>query len=453
MDQPHDQPDPAPDQAAGAMRPPPAADPGSAAAPPRRPRPRRPTELPLYYLLVALYFFTFGMHIVLYPSLVTFTLGAGPEFVGIAQVTMSAPMFVFLMFGGTLAGRARAGPTLALLQAAFAIVMALLAWAVWRGALTYPLLITYGALIGTGAAFMLPVRDSALNGVVERDAACGRATSLGRAAATTAAVQIGAQIIGIVVARTAGAHPAPYLLIQAGVMSLGALLSFALKAPKPESFGPRTLLSAFTDIREGLVYAFKSPIMGPMIWSAAYIGVFVIGSFQVLFPLIVREAYGGDAAAQAARLSELFACFWGASFVSAAILSRLPPLEYPGAALTLSHLALAATLYSLSLEQPFWSCALFVLLGGLAGGVAISASRSLTQSAAEPRYLGRVLAAYSMGFMGGAPIGSAMVGVAAGEFGARHAALVPALGLALAVLALIFFSPIWKLRPSEHGLY
>jgi hypothetical protein len=80
--------------------------------------------------------------------------------------------------------------------------------------------------------------------------------------------------------------------------------------------------------------------------------------------------------------------------------------------------------------------------------VAISASRSLTQSAAAPRYLGRVLAAYSMGFMGGAPIGSAIVGVAAAHLGPRHAALVPAVGLALAVLALILFTPIWRLKGS-----
>jgi MFS family permease len=406
-------------------------------------------ELLLYYCLVGLYFFAFGMQIVLYPSLVTFTLAEPPENVGAAQVALSAPMFCFLMFGGALAGRARAGPTLAMLQFVVAAPMLLLAWIVAAGKLTYPILLIYGVIVGTVAAFMLPVRDAALNGVVDRDAARGRSTSLARAAATTAAVQIGAQIVGILVARMAGAKPAPFLLIQAVALFAGAALSFGLSAPKPERFGPRSLFAPLIDIRDGFVYAFRSPIMGPMIGSAAYIGVFVIGSFQVLFPLIVREAYGGTAAQQAARLGELFACFWGASFVSAAALSRLPPLKFPGRALALSHLAGAATLLSLAFPQPFWMCALFVLFWGLAGGVAISASRSLTQSAAEPRFLGRVLAAYSMGFMGGAPIGSAIVGFAAAELGPRHAALVPALGLALAVLALIFLTPIWRLKSAS----
>jgi hypothetical protein len=38
---------------------------------------------------------------------------------------------------------------------------------------------------------------------------------------------------------------------------------------------------------------------------------------------------------------------------------------------------------------------------GLASGVAISMSRTITQSAASPTFLGRVLAIYSLGFFGG----------------------------------------------------
>ncbi|MGE0830135.1 MAG: MFS transporter [Hyphomonadaceae bacterium] len=409
-------------------------------------------ELRLYYALVALYFATFGIQIVLFPSLAAFTLSADPEFVGVAQMAISAPMFVFLLFGGTLAGRIRAGPGLAVMQVLLAMPMLALAWVVATDRLSYPLLIAYGVVVGTIAAFMLPVRDAALNGVVERDRGRGRTTSLARAAATTAAVQIGAQIIGILIGRAAGAKPATVLLIQAALLLIGAVLAFGLRAPKPEYDRARRFLSAFTDIKEGLVYAFKSPIMGPMIGSAAYVGVFVVGSFQVLFPLIVRDAYGGDAPAQAQRLSFLFACFWGACFVSAAILSRLPPLRFPGRALVLSHLVGAGTLLSFAIHKPFWLFGVFVMLWGLAAGISISASRTLTQAAAEPRYLGRVLAAYSMGFMGGAPIGSAIVGLAAAEWGPRMAALVPGFGLALAITALVFLSPIWRLKPEERGV-
>ncbi len=189
--------------------------------------------------------------------------------------------------------------------------------------------------------------------------------------------------------------------------------------------------------------------MSPMLISAAYVGVFVIGSFQVLFPLIIRDAYGGDAPMQAGRLGALFASFWGASFVSAVLLSRVKPLRRPGRALIISHLIGAVALATFAIHKPFMAFAAIVVLWGFAAGVAISTSRTIVQGAAGTRYLGRVLAVYSMGFMGGAPLGSAMVGFAASQMGPRMAALIPAAGLAFAALVLAMVTPLWRFAPEQ----
>ena len=397
-------------------------------------------ELPLYYTLVALYFFAFGMQFVLFPSLVAFSLEATAAGVGLAQSALSAPMFCLLLFGGLLAERAKAGPTLATLQACFAAASIVLGLAIAAGVLTYALLIAYAIFVGACAAFMMPVRDAALNGVVIRETEQGRHTPIATAAATTTAVQIGAQIAGILVAGLVGASLPALLGVQAVALSAGAAVALFLKAPKPTGH-EHTIGGALRDIGAGLAYSFRNPIMSPMLISAAYVGVFVIGSFQVLFPLIIREAYGGDAQS---RLGALFATFWGASFVSAVILSRVKPLMRPGRALIVSHLISAGALFTFSVHKPFLWFVGIVVLWGLAAGVAISMSRTIVQGAANQQYLGRVLAVYSMGFMGGAPIGSALVGFAASEFGPRAAALIPAGGLALASLALAVLTPLWR---------
>jgi MFS family permease len=397
-------------------------------------------ELPLYYVLVALYFFAFGMQFVLFPSLVAFSLEATATGVGLAQSALSAPMFCLLLFGGLLAERARAGPTLALLQVCFAFAAIALSTIVAAGALTYSILVVYAILVGACAAFMMPVRDAALNGVVIRETELGRATPIATAAATTTAVQIGAQIAGILVAGLAGASLPALLGLQALTLSVGAAIALFLKAPKPTGH-EHTIAGALRDIGDGLAYSFRNPVMSPMLISAAYVGVFVIGSFQVLFPLIIRDAYGGDAQS---RLGALFATFWSASFVSAVVLSRLKPLLRPGRALIASHLISAAALFSFAFHKPFMWFVGIVVIWGLAAGVAISTSRTITQGAAGQQYLGRVLAVYSMGFMGGAPIGSAMVGFAAGELGPRIASLLPAVGLGAAAIALAVFTPLWR---------
>lgn len=360
-------------------------------APTKPTRARQMPELALYYVMVGCYFFAFGMQFVLFPALVAFLLGATPQGVGLAQSALSAPMFCFLLFGGVLAERAKAGPTLAQLHLAFAIATMALYLVVASGALTYSILIGYAVVVGSCAAFMMPVRDAALNGVVARESENGRHTPLATAAAATTAVQIGAQIAGILVAREAGAAPAAYLGLQAVALGLGGAVALFLRAPKPTGH-EGSIASAFRDMRAGLRYAFGNPIMSPMLISAAYMGVFVIGALQVLFPLIVRDAYGGDASMQADRLGVLLAAFWSASFVSALILSRAKPLRRPGRALLLSHLASAGALATFAIDKPFaWFIAV-VVLWGLAAGVAISMSRTIVQSSAGQGYLGRVLA-------------------------------------------------------------
>jgi MFS family permease len=400
-------------------------------------------ELYVYYGLIALYFFAFGLQFVLFPALVTFVLKEPPARVGLAQMALSAPMFLLLLVGGLLAERQRAGRALAWLQGGIALASVLLAVTIYLGALSYPLLMVYAVFVGSCAALMGPSRDSALNGVVERVAQAGRSPSIASAAALTTSVQIGAQIAGIVAAREAGDDPASLLLLQGAVLVAAAGVALLLRAPKP-AVAAADRPSAIADVREGLIYAFRNPVMGPMMISALYSGVFIIGSFQVLFPLIIREEYGGAADAQANLLSVLFASFWAASFVSAVILARMRPLQRPGRAMLAAHMLGAVALLTFAWEKPFSVLTVIVIFWGLAAGVWISMSRTIAQSAAEPRYLGRVLAIYAMGFMGGAPIGSALTGFAAAQLGPHFAALIPGFGLLFGAAALALFTTLWK---------
>jgi MFS family permease len=398
-------------------------------------------EIALYYVLVALYFFAFGLQMVLYPSLVTFALHEDARRVGQAQMALSGPMFALLLFGGLFAERVRAGHALFGLQVAFALPPLAVAFAASTGSLTYALLIAYGVTMGSLAAFMLPVRDAALNGVVGREVARGGKLVIARAAATATAVQLGAQIAGLLIGAQAGVNAAPFLALQSGAVAVAAFLALQLHAPKPET-RTHTIKDALGDLVGGLRYAFRDPTMGPMLWTAAYIGVFIIGSFQVLFPLIVRDVYSGDAK----EVGHLLAIFFGASFISAVIVGALPPIRWPGKALLISHLLGAAVLASFAIDKPLWAFMALVAVWGLGAGVTMSTSRTIVQSSADPAYLGRVLAVYSMGFMGGAPIGAWIIGQAVHYLGPARASLIPAVGLAAAALALAVFSPIWKLQ-------
>lgn len=95
-------------------------------------------ELLAYYVVVALYFFAFGLQAVVFPSLVTFVLREGADKLGFAQMALSAPFFALLLLGGWLAERVRASRALFVLQIAFAAPPLALATASSLHAITYP---------------------------------------------------------------------------------------------------------------------------------------------------------------------------------------------------------------------------------------------------------------------------------------------------------------------------
>lgn len=402
------------------------------------------SELVVYYVIVGLYFYAFGLQFVLFPAIATFELNADGSQLGFAQLALQGPMFLFLLWGGLAAERARASTALLLLHLGLAVPSVVLAWLLATHRLTFDLLVSYALVVGTFAAFMMPVRDAALNGCFDRSAPHTRIINLAQAATIVAAVQLGAQIAGILTARMASVDPTPFLLLQAGVLTAAGLMALLLRAPKPQK-RPRSITLAFREIGDGLSYAFRNPVMGPMLWSAGYVGVFIIGALQPLFSILVRDVYRGGTD----DLGTLFALFGGASFISAALLSRSPPLQRPGRALIGSHLLSAAALYSIAMPLPFWAFGVVAFCWGLAAGVAISMSRSIVQNAASTAYLGRVLAVYTMGFMGAAPIGAYGVGILAELAGPRLAALAPATGLVLACVALAVWSPIWRMTAAD----
>ena len=70
---------------------------------------------------------------------------------------------------------------------------------------------------------------------------------------------------------------------------------------------------------------------------------------------------------------------------------------------------------------------------GLGGSVFLNCTRTLFQEAAPAAQRSRVLSVYQLGFMGGAPVGTTLVGFASVPLG-LHGTLLLAAGVMLAVV-------------------
>ncbi len=193
-------------------------------------------------------------------------------------------------------------------------------------------------------------------------------------------------------------------------------------------------------VRAGLRYVRSSPELLVPLALMALVGTFGL-NFQVILPLLARFSFDGGASAYAALVAAM-----GVGSVIGALATgahgRTDGRLIAGAAFAFGTLALLAALMpSLALEIP-----VLALLGGSAVTFAAAINSSL-QLAVEAEMRGRVMALYSVVFLGSTPIGGPLAGWLAEAYDPRVALLLAAFaGLSAAWAAHVCFA---RMRPQS----
>jgi MFS family permease len=373
---------------------------------------------------VGSWFGSMGMQSVLFSWLVVGELRASPEWVGIVQTSSMLPSLLLLLLGGAAAERRDPRGLLVRLHALSALPVLGLAGLVWAGQLSIPLLIGFGAVMGTIGAFVMPARDALLSRVAGDD--------MMHAVTGMTAAQFGAQALGSLLAGAARAlGSAPMLAVQAAVLLAGSLVTRRIPkvAPLPRT-GPRG--SAWREITAGIPVMARTP---PLRWPFALVvsvGLFFIGPFLVCFPLLVRDFYGGDAF----MLALVLMVFPVGTIVGSLAIRARGGIRRKGAAALIALALGALNLGLIGQGLPFPGMLAAALAWGLCGAFFINCSRTLYQEAAPPAERARVLSTYQLGFVGAGPVGAALAGFLAGQIGLL-ATLQAAAGAMLCVVAVI----------------
>lgn len=366
----------------------------------------------LFAVAVASWFLAHGMQGVIFSWLVVGELRAAPSWVGTAQMAQILPAALFVVVGGAVADRGDRRLLLAACHLAAAVLVLGLAAVVRAGALGLGLLIGYAFLFGTLHAVALPIREALLFQVGRRD--------LARAVTATTLVQFSAAALG---APFAGAAEwlgsASALALMAGFAAAGAPALARLSRPEPEGRpaafdGPDArgpgLRAALADVREGFAEVARSPRLGPIALLVAANGLFFMGPYFTLTPVLVRDVYhaGVSALGLAMMMFPL-----GTIAGSVLLLVRGSP-AHRGRALLAGLGAGAGSLLVIAAAPPFSVFLLAILAWGLAGSLFLNMSRTLFQEAVPERRRGRVLAVYFLALLGMAPVSNLAAGILAG---------------------------------------
>jgi MFS family permease len=407
---------------------------------------RLPRELPAYLAVQISWFSAFGIQMVAFPYILVNVLGVSGAQLGLAQMALAAPSVIFILLGGVVAERTDGRSLLVLFHGLAAVPAIGLAVAASEDRLVYWMMTVYAVAMGVIGAFMMPARDSILNDIVDRRRRAGSDMTLQQGVALATLAQFAAQIIGLTLGGLASRiGAAPILALQAAVVACGAAASLFIARGRTVASGRKGPKSIAADIAEGMACVRADPILLTMIASMFGVGLFVIGAFLVVLPIVNHDVYGQDSGG----LRNVFVTFWAGAFCSSLAISRIRRIERPGRLLLLAQLAGSVGILFLARGAPYGLFLALVFVWGLAAGVSIMMSRSIVQAAAPSALLARVLSLYQLGFMAGAPVGAALLGILADAAGPALVMTVPALGMIAIVIWMIARTPIWRMTAPE----
>jgi MFS family permease len=359
---------------------------------------------------------------------------------GTAGFFSQIPVFILAPFGGMLADTRDRRKILVATQTSAMILAGILATLTLTGVVKVWHVFTLAALLGIVNAVDIPTRQAFVADLVARDDLMN-AIALNSSMFNGARV-VGPAVAGILVASIGEgwcffANSASYIAVITGLL----MMTFAGQRQRKQQME----ISAFEHIAEGFRFVFAAPAIRALMMLLGAVSLFGI-SYAVLMPIFADQIFH----AGAHGLGILMGFSGGGALVGAITLAFKKRVKGLGTWVTVSAAMFGVGLMAFSFSRHFWlSCALIVC-SGFAMMVQMSSSNTLIQSMVPDRLRGRVMAVYSMMFMGMAPLGSLLAGTVAEHIGAPHTV---AIGAGLCVVAAgVFGYFLPQIRPHAREL-
>jgi len=356
--------------------------------------------------------------------------------VGLTTALQFLPILLFGAWGGLLADRFAKRRLLIVTQAAMALpalaLFALSSAGVVTVAMVYALVFARGAV----NAVDNPTRQSFVIEIVGTGRVVN-AVSLNSVLVHSARI-IGPALAGVLIA-TVGVEPC----FAINAATFGAMI-FALWRMEPGSLRPAPQVPRERGaVRSALRHVAATPRLAVPLALMAIVGALGY-NFQTILPLLARFSFGGGATVYAALVSAMAVGSVAGALVTGAR-GRTSASVIAGAALAFGVLSLlAAGAPTLALELP-----VLALLG--AATVTFAASvNSYLQLEVRPDMRGRVMALYSIVFLGSTPIGGPIAGWLSEAFDPRVALVLAGVsGLSAAWAARTALARVEREHPSR----
>ena len=348
---------------------------------------------------------------------------------GLVGFAGSIPTLLFAPLAGVAADRADRRKLLIATQSLQMLCAFTLAAAVGWKFVTVPLVAAVAIVNGLANAFTMPSHQSLFLDLVGREDLMN-AISLNSMQFNLSRV-LGPMVAGFTIA--AFGETGCFLLNAVSYLAVIAALAVLppLRKRASRSHG------AWIDMRIGLRFARRRPLIVPLLAIAAALAIFGTPAVT-LAPLFARRLLHVGPPGLGGMLS---AVGLGAA-ASALALARLVDFRMKGRAVMVAASGFALSLLGLGLSRSYPLSLAFLALLGASMSSSASIINTLLQTSSPDRLRGRVISLYALAWLGLVPLGNLQAGAVAERFGAAAALFVGAAGIVLTLLTVRLVKPV-----------
>lgn len=341
---------------------------------------------------------------------------------GLIGFASQLPILAFGGFGGVWSDRVDRRRLLMWTQSLSMFQALLIAGLAWEGWISAPVLVLLAFILGCINAVDMPARQSFVVYLVEDREQLPNAIALNSLLINSTRF-VGPALAGFVVAYMG---EAVCFLINA-LSYLAVLLALrAIRARAVEG----SAIPALRALKEGLNYTFNHPDIRTCLILIAAMG-FLVTPYVVLMPIYAKNIFGGDATTFGTLISSTGA----GSLMAGLYLARRTSTRGLRRKVSLASVISGAALAVFALNSHLGLAYPILMVLGFSMIIAIAGGNTMIQTWVRDDMRGRVMATFSMAFLGTAPLGSLAAGSIAHAVGVRPTLL--ACGLLAMLIGLI----------------
>ena len=342
---------------------------------------------------------------------------------GLVFALQQLPVLVFAPYGGLLADRVSKRHLLYVTQALAGLLAFLLGVLVLLGAVQLWMVFVIAGLLGLVNAADNPARQTFVHEMVGRKQ-LGNAVTLNSIIVNLSRV-IGPAIAVVIVAQFG---LAPCFIING--VSFGAVLYCLFVMDGSLLHKSEPVRAAKGQLREGFAYAWNTPLLRDVLLMMALVGTLTY-EFMVSLPILGKVTFSGGEPAVG-----ILTCAMGVGAVIGGLVTAGRPTSTMRT-LTIGSFGFGASVVLVALAPSLVTGAIAIAIVGFFSVWFTSLTNTILQLWSEPRMRGRVMALWSMGFLGSTVIGAPIIGWVCQFAGARWGLAVGAVAaLAAGVIGL-----------------